>query len=357
MKILLIALSGIGDTLIATPLIHELRENFPEAQIDVFVRWAGAKSLLEGNPCLSRVWQKDLVQEGAVKAFLFLLQLRREGYDISLNAHTQGRLAYRAVAGLIGARLRVGHAYENTSWFDRAWFMHKMVPEDYSVHNIDNNNRLLPLIGAKVLLPSHKMELVLTANEEIWARNFITTHTLSARRCLGVHVGSGSTKNLMLKRWPLGHYIELLKRLASSHPQLAILLFGGPEEKDAHACIRNELPSANIFVPETRNLRQAAALMKHCHAFLSVDTALMHLAAAMNVPDQIVIEAPTLNATNVPYGNSFRVIRNPIVNGRNLEYYRYNGKPIQGTEAELTAAMASIKVEDVYSAVVEALKH
>ena len=46
MKILLIAMSGIGDTLIATPLIHELRANFPNAQIDVLVMWAGAKDLI-----------------------------------------------------------------------------------------------------------------------------------------------------------------------------------------------------------------------------------------------------------------------------------------------------------------------
>jgi ADP-heptose:LPS heptosyltransferase len=297
-----------------------------------------------------------MVEEGAMKTMPFLLQLRRERYDISLNAHTQGRLAYRAVAGLIGARLRVGHVYENTSWLDRAWFMHKMVPEDYSVHNIDNNNRLLPLIGAKVLLSGHEMELALTVAEENWAGEFNATHSLSARPCLGLHVGSGSTKNLALKRWPLENYIELLKRLTSSHPQLAILLFGGPEEKEAHARIRDEVRSENIFVPGTRNLRQAAALMKHCSAFLSVDTALMHLAAAMKVPNQIVIEAPTLNATNVPYGNSFTIIRNPTLNGRNLEYYRYNGKPIQGTDEELVRLMKSVRVDDVLGAVNDALR-
>jgi ADP-heptose:LPS heptosyltransferase len=45
-------------------------------------------------------------------------------------------------------------------------------------------------------------------------------------------------------------------------------------------------------------LRETAALMKRCSAFLSVDTALMHIAAAVKVPNQIVIEAPTLNVTN-----------------------------------------------------------
>jgi ADP-heptose:LPS heptosyltransferase len=356
MKILLIAMSGIGDTLIATPLLRELRANFPKAQIDVAVMWAGAKDLLEGNPNVNRVWQKNMIKDGAWNSLPFLHELRRERYDISLNAHTQGRLAYRGVAAFIGATRRVGHAYDNTGWLDRHWFMHAMVPEDYSVHSIENNNRLLPLIGAKVLLPSHEMELFLTPAEEQLANDFAKGNQLTSRRVLGVHVGSGGTKNLPLKRWPLPNYIELFKRLTAAHPQLTVLLFGGPEEREAHARIHSKVASANILIPETRNLRQAAALLKHCHAFLSVDTALMHVAAAMKVPNQIVIEAMTLNPTNFPYGNPFTLVRNPVVNGRNTDYYRYDGGPIKGTDEELIAAMNSVTVDAVEQAVATKIK-
>jgi ADP-heptose:LPS heptosyltransferase len=96
--------------------------------------------------------------------------------------------------------------------------------------------------------------------------------------------------------------------------------------------------------------------MAHCDAFISVDTGLMHLAAAMKVTNQIVIEAPTLNATNLPWQTNYRLIRNQVVHGRNLEYYRYDGGPIRGTDEELLRCMASIKVEEVYLAVVDALK-
>ena len=355
MKILVIALSGIGDTLIATPLLHELRANFPAAQIDVLVMWAGAKDLLEGNPNVNRVWQKNMIKDGAFASLPFVRQLRREHYDLSLNAHTQGRLAYRAVAAFIGAQRRVGHAYDTTGWLDRNWFMHAMTPEDYTVHSVKNNNRLLALVGAKTLLAAHDMELFLTPAEEKFAAEFVSANQLAARRVLGVHVGSGGTKNLQLKRWPLPNYIELFKRLTAAHPQLTVLLFGGPEEKDAHARIHAEVASANILIPETRNLRQAAALLKRCHVFLSVDTALMHLAAAMKVPNQVVIEAPTLNPTNVPWQTPYRLVRNPVVNGRNLDYYRYDGGPIRGTDEELLCCMASVSVEEVHRTLTEAL--
>ncbi len=355
MKILVIAMSGIGDTLIATPLLRELRANFPAAQIDVLVMWAGAKDLLEGNPNINRVWQKNLIKEGAVSSLPFLRQLRRERYDISINAHTQGRLAYRALAAFIGANRRVGHSYDTTGWLDRAWFMHAMVAEDYAFHSIENNNRLLTLIGGQTLLTSHEMEVFLTPTEERFAQEFASANRFAARRVLGVHVGSGGTKNLPLKRWPLPNYVELFKRLLAVRTDMAIVLIGGPEEREAHSLIRAEVPSNDILVPETKNLRQAAALLRHCQAFLSVDTALMHLAAAVKVPNQIVIEAMTLNSTNLPYGNCFKLVPNPAVRGRNLDYYRYDGRPIKGADENLIAAMNSVKVEAVQLAVAASL--
>jgi ADP-heptose:LPS heptosyltransferase len=355
MKILLIALSGIGDTLIATPLLHELRANFPEAHIDALVMWAGARDLLVGNPNVNRVWQRNLIKEGPMKTLPFLHALRRERYDLSLNAHTQGRIHYRLVSRSIGARLRVSHSYENASPLDRL-LVHKTIPQDYGVHSIENNNRLLPLVGARTLLASHDMEVYLCGEELLWAEEFIARKGLKERMRLGIHVGSGGTKNLALKRWPLDRYIELLHRLTVSHPKHAILLFGGPEEQEAHARIRTQVPTETIFTPETSNLRQVACLMKHCHAFLSVDTALMHLAAAMKVPNQIVIEAPTLNPTNLPYGNPYRIVRNPAVNGQNLDYYCYDGGPIKGNDEELVALMSSITVESVLGVLTDALR-
>jgi len=353
-RILVISLAGIGDTLIATPFIHELRANFPDATIDAFVLWAGSKDLLEGNPHLNAVHQKNLIKEGAFKSLPFLRELRGRNYDISINVHTLGRIHYRAVARFIGARLRLSHEYENHGWLDRLLVNHT-IPQDYAVHSVENNNRLLSLLGRKPLLPQHEFEVFLTTAEANWANDFLAANKLSGRKRLGLHIGSGGTKNLRLKRWPFAHWQELIRRLNKSHPDLVILLFGGPEEQKEHEQILAAHVGRLVFAPPTGNLRQAAALMKHLDGFLSVDTALMHLAAAVKVPNQIVIEAPTLNRTNVPWQTKYRVIRNPVVNGHNLDYYRYDGKPIKGTDEELLRCMASITVDEVHAAVSDAL--
>src|SRR5437588_9951429 len=89
MKILVISLAGIGDTLLATPLIYELRANFPEAQIDALVLWAGARDILEGNAHLNAIHQRDLVKVGLIEAVRFLRALARHNYDVSINPHPQ----------------------------------------------------------------------------------------------------------------------------------------------------------------------------------------------------------------------------------------------------------------------------
>lgn len=355
-KILVMAAAGIGDCLIATPLIHELRANFPDAELHALVVWKGAKDLLEGNPHLDAVHQKNLIKESRLGAFRFLWGLRRQRYDISINAHPQGRIHYRLVARVLGARLRVSHAYENAGWWDRC-LVHRRIPQDYTIHSVENNNRLLPLIGAEPRLPKEELEIYLTPAEEHWASEYLVRHKLTGVRRLGVHIGSGGTKNLRLKRWPFGHWFELIERLARDRSDLAILLFGGPEEQDEHGEILavTQAKGLRVRAPGTTNLRQAAALLKHCDAFLSVDTALMHLAAAMKVPNQMVIEAPTLNPTNLPWGTPYRLIPNSAIGGRNLDYYRYDGGPIRGSEKELRRLMASVSVDAVEAAVGEAL--
>jgi ADP-heptose:LPS heptosyltransferase len=354
MKILVISLAGIGDTLLATPLIHELRANFPDATIDALVLWAGSKDLLEGNPHLNRVHQKNLFTSGKREALKFLRSVGREHYDVSINTHPQTRIHYRVVARIIGAKLRISHEYECSGWLDRH-LVNRTLPQDYSRHTIKNNLALLPLLGAKTLMPEHTIQVFLTTEEEQWADAFLTGHKLANRKRLGIHVGSGGTKNLRLKRWPLAHYIELIRRLNAQRPDVSILLFGGPEEAGDHEKILAQADRNLVLQASTKNLRQAAALMKRCHAFLSVDTALMHLAAAMKAPDQIVIEAPTLNKTNLPYGNSYTLVENPNIKGRHLDFYRFDGRDIKGTREELLELMGSVTVTRVYETVDKAL--
>src|ERR1044071_2710586 len=194
MKILVISLAGIGDTLLATPLIRVLREQRPDAIIDVLTRWPGAADLLAGNSCVNRVHQQELVKPGPLSNLKFINSLRREGYDVSINTHPQSKREYRWIARLIGARLRLSHRYENWSWVDPL-LVNRSIEQDYSIHCIENSLRLLPLMGLHQPTQPVDCELYCSSEEQKWAEQFINSHSLMSRKRLAIHVGSGKTKN------------------------------------------------------------------------------------------------------------------------------------------------------------------
>lgn len=356
-RILVLSLAGIGDTLMATPVLHEVRAQFPEAQVDVLVLWAGSAQILDGNPHVSRVWRHDFIRSSKWASLRFVTSLRRQRYDLSLTLHPQGRRAYRLITRMIGAQRRLSHQYENHNVLDRLLVTDE-VPQDYSVHCIENNLRLLETAGYRRSLSEHNYELPLTPAETGWAREQVGALGLAGSPWLGVHVGSGGTKNLALRRWPLAHYESLFAALYRRNPGCRIVLFGGPEETAPHERLRTifapEVAQQKLLIPTTPSLRHAAALLAQASRFLSVDTVFMHLATAMRVPRQFVIETPTLNPPVSPRRTDWIRIPNPAVGDRHLEYYRYDGRAIAGTPEQLTTIMRSVTVENVLMALEKA---
>ncbi len=353
MKILVISLAGIGDTLIATPLLRELRAIYPDAVIDVLVLWAGARDVLEGNPHVNSVFQRNLMTGDRWGSLSFLWRLRQRRYDVSINTHPQGKIHYRIVARIINARKRISHNYHQSEWFRRL-LGDLTLPQDYERHSVENTLDLLQFLEVKPVLARHEYELFLTPGEHAWAEAFLAERNLVGRKRFAFHVGSSGTKNLALRRWPVERYAELIQRMNRRHPEVAILLFGGPEEEKLHAQILACTSREDVFVVKAANFRQSAALLRTCDMVISGDTSIMHLAAAVKVPKQFVLETPTFYKPNYPYNQPFVLIRNPAVGGRNLEYYLYDGRGIRGTDEELKRCMASITVESVYEALVSA---
>ncbi len=355
MKILVISLAGIGDTLLATPLIEELRLGYPKASVEALVMWAGSRDILAANPHLDRVHHFQMLKEGPWRTFRYLTQLRKNGYAITLNTYPQSKSEYRIIARLLGAPLRVSHRYENHRWWDSR-LVNREIPQDYSQHSVTQNLSLLEAIGGRPQLTEHSTRLFLTPEESAWATAYLSSQPVADRVWVGFHVGSGTTKNLSLRRWPRESYLQLIQTLLALRPDLGVFLFGGPEERDDHAWLKQHLPEERVQVPETRNMKQAAALLGHCRAFLSIDSALMHLAAAMKVPHQFVIETATFNKTIEPYNRPYVLIPNPAVQGRNLDFYRYDGAGIRGTQSELEALMRAVTPEAVFASMAPCLK-
>jgi ADP-heptose:LPS heptosyltransferase len=81
------------------------------------------------------------------------------------------------------------------------------------------------------------MEFFLDRTATSGSRMIFCQKQTAGKKILGVHVGSGGTKNLPLKRWPLKNYAGLVRQLNKERPDIHILLFGGPEEAKDHQVV------------------------------------------------------------------------------------------------------------------------
>jgi ADP-heptose:LPS heptosyltransferase len=346
MKILVISLAGVGDTLMMTPLLQELRTNFPEAKIDVLVMWGSSKGILKGNPHVNEVIHFNMVKEGLLKTLLFCKRLSKEKYDVSINTYPQGKIEYRIVARMIKAKLRLSHKYDRWNFINNM-LVNKVIDQDYGLQCAENNLNLLKLLDTGKKSKSHRYNIYFSKEEENAADNFVEKNNLEGKILIGFHVGSSATKNLALRRWPAENYSKLAKRLLESNEDIRILLFGSKEEENENNEISTTNPERIIIVKE-EDIKKSAAILKKCVFFLSVDTALMHIASSVGVKNHIAIETPTFNRTVYPYNSKFLLIKNPGIKKGLLDYYRYDGKPIKAEEDEIKEIMKCVSTEAVF---------
>ena len=96
MKILVLALSGIGDALMFTPALQLMRKEFPEALIDALVMYKGVKDMYDRNTDFNNVLYFDFMNAGAVPSFKYVMNLRHK-YDMSINVYPSNRKEYNII--------------------------------------------------------------------------------------------------------------------------------------------------------------------------------------------------------------------------------------------------------------------
>lgn len=299
----------------ATPLIRELRLAYPAATLDVLVMQGPvARDMLAGNPNVSEVMLFNFMKASKLAALRFVLGLRQRRYDLLLLPMPQNRLEYNLIAWLIGARCRIGFEYAIRDWTARRPCLTRTIPERLDLHVVENNLRLLPEgLGMPLALDEHRLELPLAPERLGFAERWLAGRGLAGRRRVGFHPGSGTTKNLALRRWDPGKWAELAKRLVDRCPDAAILLFGAGEEKGLRREIiaRAGLADDVLMEAETGSVLESAALIKAMHCFVCCDTLLTHVAAAVGCPT-VEILGPTDPRSIYPYGVPHRVVRTGI---------------------------------------------
>ena len=309
MKILVIALSGIGDALMFSPALRLLRARHPNATIDLLSMFPGVRDMYIRNPDVSETIFCNFIDGPLSATFATLASLRKKKYDASMSVYPQNRWPYNLIARVIGAPIRIGHRYQHADVRSLNFLNTETVLEKTGRHNVEENVELVRLLGVEdSAIPS--LQISVTGEDEAAAGAWCKRVGIqTGERLVGVHAGSATFKNQTRKRWSAEKYGQLGARIAQEAPA-RVLLFGGPEESMLNESIRASIGS-QAFIVQTPSLMSSVALMKRCSVFVSNDSGLMHTAAALQIP--LVAIFGYTNAEELhPWKTEYTVVRKDL---------------------------------------------
>lgn len=276
-RILFITLSNIGDLVMTTPLLEALHLAYPDYLIDV-VADPRSSELLRACPYIDKVIHRDK-RAGAGGTLRLITQLRERHYEIAVDLRT----AFLTLFIRCGDR---GQKRRGTS---------------RGAHAVQHHFTALgPILGPLAEIPPARLWL----DEHSRARASELLEGRSNERSLVVAPGA----NWPGKIWPVSHYAELLKGLASAFDH--VIVVGAESDRAAGETLRkaSQLPLTNLA--GATGLLEAAACMSGARAFVGNDSGLGHMAAALAVPT-VTVFGPGQPARYRPWGQRAEIVLAP----------------------------------------------
>lgn len=306
MKVIIMPLYGIGDVLMSTPAVRNLKERLG-AHITYLHMFTSTRDILINNPDVDESHHFPFLTSSKAAGLKFLLKFRGR-YDASINFYPSNRRDYNLAAFVVGCPIRVGHRYVRRDLRELNFLKNRTYKEDDTLHNAEEDMRLLGFLGLKDPAP-HPMRLILSDEEKQQAQNWLKEQGLAEAPLIGFHPGSSLFKAHAKKRWPAEKFSSLIDALSSHYPELRFLIFGGPEELELKEAVRSGAASAEkVLIVQQGSIRDSAALVARCKAFVANDAGLMHVAAALGVPT-VGLFGPTNPVWLAPWKARHKAIR------------------------------------------------
>ncbi|WP_338559382.1 putative lipopolysaccharide heptosyltransferase III [Erwinia sp. E_sp_B04_7] len=306
-NILLIKLRHHGDMLLTTPVIHALRQQYPQASIDVLL-YKETRPMLQAHPeirhihFIDRNWKKEGSWHHLRQEMKLISAVRKCHYDLVINLADQWRSAI--VTGLSGARVRIGFDYgkrRNALW--RIAHTHRVSTERHSsLHTVEQN--LLALTPLNIPAQEHPAAMHYSDADRATTLALLAQHQQATRPYIVIQ----PTSRWVYKCWEDEKVAGLIDSLSAD--DVDIVLTAAPDKKE-QAMIDNILSLCQnrrvISLAGMLSLPQLAALIDHARLFIGVDSAPMHMAAALDTPC-IALFGPTKLTQWRPWGENNKVI-------------------------------------------------
>ena len=304
-RIIVPIVAGIGNALMAQPMIRALNRHIPAAKLTVVARTSAMADVFVRN---QEVHEIHVSGNSMVRMWQLLRSIRRDKPDIFLIPFPSNRWQYRALAMSSGARDCIMHAYPVGKW--RAWgFLGaKRVPSEKGIHDVIQNLNLLKALDIEQV-QSQAPRFEPNEQERNEAKSLIKESQLpKSPQPLAVHPGSARTVLAEYKRCPEQSYAKLVGELQSRFDR-PIVILDGPDERGLATRIGLDTQNDQIKVLKLESsLGVAAAVLEMAHLYVGQDSGLAHLAAAVGTR-AVTLFGPTDPDRVCPYGNRQWVVQ------------------------------------------------
>ncbi len=299
-KILVLALQGIGNTLLVFPMIQCLRRDFPESSIDVVLTTKGAYELAAMNKDIDNIIRIDFSWKSL---FSTISQIRKGTYDVAVATFPP---AYGNDFMMFFGRAKIKIGIPDNRLLGKLfrWSYSDVLKITKETHDKNQNLRLS---GHFAACPENSLDPILDIGDfdNKWAMHYLkSTSFNNDGPFIGIQPGSGN--GMHLKRWPARNFARLCEILVSKY-RATVIFFG---EKDNNELLldisRLTKNTAHIVCGE--KFSNVCAIIKKCDLFISNDSGLMHVAAALGTP-VIAIFGPTDYKRTGPCGTGHVVIK------------------------------------------------
>jgi ADP-heptose:LPS heptosyltransferase len=347
MRIAVFCLPGIGDGLMATPMIDLLRKKMPDSKIDVITMFEGIKYVFKNNSCVDNVYNLPLYKKNKLIAVLELLKLRKNNYDISILAFPGYRKEYHIVQWLVGAKKRIAHIFNKGYWKEWNFLDTDHVLLDYNIHNVINNMNLLSALKIDWRKEVSENDLTykfkLDKKDESFGSKFLISLGWDKKEVIGIHPGSTASKAGLYRRWPIKYYKEVIDKIIEKYKK-NVIIFAGPEEKELGKELFDSVKNRKhcIFLNNV-SFGQAVAVLSKMSLLIANDNGFGHLANALNV-FSIILYGSTNPILSAPYNKRIFV---SIRKAKFTPWFR-NDVKANNPPLGVKSGMESIKPNDVF---------
>ena len=282
-RIIIVKLEALGDVLRTTSILPALKDKYPNSYI-TWITKNNAIELLDNNPFINRIFT---LEEN------YLQYLLNEQFDIGicLDADPQSstilslstcKEKYGFVCNNKGQSVPVNIESEKWYFIGLNDKLKKTNRKTYQKHIYDI---------CKLDCEIQKPQLILCEQTKKTINDFRKKHGLNKyNKIIGINTGGG--KRWQLKKWTLENYIKLIKLLKNNHPQVGLILFGGPDEIDFNEKIKSQVSEMIIDAGCDNSIQEFSALINLTDIFFTPDSLGMHISTALN-KITIVIVGPT----------------------------------------------------------------